>query len=82
MLLLTRKTDESIVIGDDIVIKVVSAEDGRVKLGISAPGDVSIHRLEVYQSIQEENRQAAVNREISMKDIDGLLNTKKMPPKG
>ncbi len=81
MLLLTRKIDESIVIGDDIIIKVVSAEDGKVKLGISAPRDVSIHRFEVYLSIQEENRQAAVNKEISMKDLDSLIKTKKIPEK-
>ncbi|MBA1334007.1 MAG: Carbon storage regulator [Firmicutes bacterium] len=77
MLVLTRKIDESIVIGDDIVIKVVSVEDGKVKLGISAPKDMSIHRHEVYRSIQEENREAVVNKEISIKDLDSILKVKK-----
>jgi len=77
VLVLTRKIDESIVIGDDIVIKVVSVEDGKVKLGISAPKDMSIHRHEVYRSIQEENREAVVNKEISIKDLDSILKVKK-----
>lgn len=73
MLVLTRRPDESIVIGDDILIKVISMEDGKVKLGVSAPRDVSIHRLEVYQSIQQQNIEAVLNREISVKDLDNLL---------
>ncbi len=82
MLILTRKQDESIVIGEDIIIKVVGVEDGRVKLGISAPKDVSIHRHEVYEAIQQENREAVVNREISIKDLDILIQNKKKPKQG
>jgi carbon storage regulator len=77
LLVLTRRPDESIVIGDDIIIKVISMEDGKVKLGISAPRDVSIHRLEVYQSIQQQNMEAALSREVSIKDLDNLLKAKK-----
>lgn len=82
MLILTRKIDESIVIGDDIVIKVISVEDGKVKLGVSAPRDISIHRLEVYQSIQEENREAVIDKEISIKDLDSILKVKKTNEEG
>ncbi|ERP39371.1 carbon storage regulator CsrA [Chitinivibrio alkaliphilus] len=58
MLVLTRKIDEAIRIGDDIVIKIVQANNNSVKIGIEAPRSVSINREEVYQRIQEENRQA------------------------
>ncbi|MDD3297990.1 MAG: carbon storage regulator CsrA [Firmicutes bacterium] len=82
MLILTRKKDESIVIGNDIVIKVVDVEEGRVKLGISAPGDVSIHRYEIYQAIQQENKEAAINRQVSIKDLDTLIKGKKTKEQG
>ncbi|MEA1982290.1 MAG: carbon storage regulator CsrA [Campylobacterota bacterium] len=55
MLVLARKLDESIVIGDDIVVKVVSIENGVVKLGIDAPREVSIIRDELIQEVKERN---------------------------
>lgn len=58
MLVLTRKTDESIVIGDDIVIKIVDVTGKSVKLGVDAPRDVAVYRQEVYDAIREENLQA------------------------
>lgn len=59
MLVLTRKTNESIQIGDDIEIKVIGIEGEQVKLGISAPKSVEIHRKEIYVDIQEQNNAAA-----------------------
>lgn len=59
MLVLNRKSGESIKIGDDIEIKVVSIEGGQVKLGIEAPRHIDIHRKEVYVSIEEENKEAS-----------------------
>lgn len=59
MLVLTRNKDESIQIGDDIEIKVLSIDGDQVKLGIEAPKSVDIHRKEIYMSIQEENSEAA-----------------------
>lgn len=59
MLVLTRKEDESIMIGDSTEIKVLDIKENQVKLGIVAPRDVTVHRREVYQAIQEENAQAA-----------------------
>lgn len=55
MLVLSRKTDESIVIGDDIIVKIVSIEKGIVKLGISAPKEVSIVRNELLEDIKDAN---------------------------
>ncbi|ANB58902.1 carbon storage regulator [Anoxybacillus sp. B7M1] len=74
MLVLTRKKNESIMIGDSIEIKVLSVEGEQVKLGIIAPKHVDIHRKEIYLSIQEENRQAA---DISTKLLQQLKNNKK-----
>jgi len=58
MLVLARKLDESIVIGDNIVVKVVSIENGVVKLGIDAPQDISIMRNELLEEVKEQNRAA------------------------
>ncbi len=59
MLVLTRKEDESIMIGDDIEVKVLDLKESQVKLGIVAPKSVAVHRREVYLAIQSENTQAA-----------------------
>jgi carbon storage regulator len=53
MLILARKRNEQIVIGDDIVVTVVAIRGGNVRLGIEAPGSVSVHRKEVYEAIQK-----------------------------
>ncbi|MCG3210100.1 MAG: Translational regulator CsrA [Anaerolineae bacterium] len=58
MLVLGRKPNESLLIGDDIVITVLSVEGDRVKIGISAPGNVRILRQELYDAIKEENLRA------------------------
>ena len=59
MLILNRKADESIKIGDDIEIKVLSVEGSQVRIGIDAPSNLEIHRKEIYLAIQEENKAAA-----------------------
>ena len=56
MLVLTRKLGETIVIGDDIVIKVVDIHGKQIRLGIEAPTEISIFRGEIYERIQEENQ--------------------------
>lgn len=68
MLILSRKKDESIVIGDNIEVTVISIEEGKVKLGISAPKDIDIHRKEIFIEIQEENKKAAQGS-LNLKDL-------------
>jgi carbon storage regulator len=59
MLILTRKLGESIAIGDDIKITFLDIKGKQLRIGIEAPKNVSVHRDEIYQAIQEQNRQAA-----------------------
>jgi carbon storage regulator len=59
MLVLTRKLQEAIKIGEDIELTVLSIDGDQVKLGISAPKHIDIHRKEVFLSIQQENSKAA-----------------------
>jgi len=80
MLVLTRKVNESINIGNDIEIFVVEIKDDHVKIGIKAPKDVPVHRAEVYKSIIEENSLAASAPEAALQDISEIL-TKKNPRK-
>ena len=54
MLILTRKKDESLRIGEDITITVVSVSGGHVRLGIEAPRDLPVHRSEIYDRIADE----------------------------
>jgi len=62
MLVLSRNTDESIVIGNDITITVVAIRGDKVRLGIDAPREIPVHRLEVYQAIAEQqNPQSATS---------------------
>ena len=58
MLVVKRKKDESILIGDDIEIKIAKIEDGSVKIAIKAPKDITILRKEVYERVKEENKRA------------------------
>ena len=54
MLVLSRQKDESIVIGDDIEITIVDVRGDKVRLGINAPREISVHRKEIYEAIQRE----------------------------
>lgn len=65
MLVLSRQRDESIIIGDNVVITVVDVRGDKVRLGIDAPVEIPVHRREVYEAIQRENRRAS---EISADD--------------
>ena len=58
MLVLSRQRDESIVIGDNVVVTIVDIRGDKVRLGIEAPGEIPVHRQEVYEAIQRENRKA------------------------
>ena len=56
MLVLSRHRDEAIQIGDNVTIKVVEIRGDKVRLGIDAPNDVFVHRMEVYEAIQREHK--------------------------
>lgn len=58
MLVLSRQRDESIVIGDKVVVTIVDIRGDKVRLGIEAPEEIPVHRQEVYEAIQRENRKA------------------------
>jgi carbon storage regulator len=59
MLVLTRKKGQSLMIGNEIEISIVDIQGDQVRIGINAPRTVSIHRKEVFEEIQQENRQAS-----------------------
>lgn len=61
MLVLSRKRDERIVIGGNIVITVIEVRGDKVRLGIEAPADVPVHRQEIYDAIQRNNASGAVD---------------------
>jgi carbon storage regulator len=64
MLVLSRKKGESIIIGDQIEVKVLSIEGEQVKLGIVAPQTVKVHRSEVFEAIQQQNEEALQSENI------------------
>ncbi len=59
MLVLSRKINQAIMVGDDVRIVIVAVERDQVKVGIEAPRDIPVHRSEVYEEIQRANRLAA-----------------------
>lgn len=69
MLVLSRQRDESIMIGDNIVVTIVDIRGDKVRLGINAPSEIPVHRQEVYEAIQRENLRAA---QLDPKDTKGL----------
>ena len=64
MLVLKRKSGESIIVNENIEIKIIEIEEGRIKIGIEAPKDVSILRKEVLDEAHMENKQASENKNI------------------
>jgi carbon storage regulator len=76
MLVLTRKLGESIAIDDHIKIVVVQIKGKQVRLGIKAPRETKIHREEVYQSIQDQNTEAAQSDIGSLSDLSAELHKK------
>jgi carbon storage regulator len=87
MLVLSRQKDETIMIGDDIEITVVDIRGDKVRLGITAPPHIPVHRKEVYEAIQRENRAAANLRPDQIPHVGSLANRrdkdkpKEEPPK-
>ena len=79
MLVLSRRPGESITIGDDVVVTIISIAGGQVRLGISAPRNVQILREEVYTVMQEENQAAAdgLSNKQQLDEMQTLLRGKK-----
>jgi len=69
MLVLSRHRDESIMIGDEIVVTIVDIRGDKVRLGIDAPQDIPVHRQEVYDAIQRENRKASQVQPKETRDV-------------
>jgi carbon storage regulator len=69
MLVLSRHRDESIMIGDEIVVTIVDIRGDKVRLGIDAPQDIPVHRQEVYEAIQRENRKASQVQPSETRDV-------------
>ena len=68
MLVLSRQRDETIMIGDDVEITIVDIRGDKVRLGITAPRHIQVHRKEVYDAIKRENEQAAKMKPKDMTD--------------
>jgi carbon storage regulator len=74
MLVLTRKSNQSIMIGDDIEVSVLSVAGEKVRIGIQAPREIPVFRKEVYLEIQQEQAAAAGEA-----DVDGALSRLSRP---
>jgi len=74
MLVITRKEDESFLIGDDIEIKIIEAEDGRVKIGIEAPRDKKIVRKEILEEVTDTNKKSLFD--MNSKELADFLKDK------
>lgn len=68
MLVLTRKPGETVMLGEDIQVKIVSVDGDQVKIGIEAPRAMKIYRREVYEAIQQENEAALEANDLSVLD--------------
>lgn len=78
MLVLTRKVGEGIAIGDDVKIVVMQIKGKQVRLGIKASPQTVVHREEVYERIQEENKRASQSAGDGLSQVAGVFGTQ--PP--
>jgi carbon storage regulator len=74
MLVLSRQKNEAIMIGDDIEIIVVDVRGDRVRLGITAPKEVPVHRKEIYEAIRRENIEASRSSLADLAELDKLIS--------
>lgn len=81
MLVLTRKTGERLVIGDDVVITVVEVKGESIRLAIEAPKEVKIYRGELYDAIVAENRLAVEHTNRELADLKNIRKIFEKPTK-
>ncbi|MCH7720890.1 MAG: carbon storage regulator CsrA [Planctomycetes bacterium] len=77
MLVLSRMRDQTIMIGDDVAITIVDIRGDKVRLGITAPSHIPVHRKEVYDAIQAENVRAA---QLNPEDVSPVTKASKIRP--
>lgn len=82
MLVLSRQRDESIMIGDAIVVTIVDIRGDKVRLGINAPAEIPVHRQEVYEAIQRENLRASQLQPGDTQDIGKFAGRSHAPRSG
>ena len=82
MLVLSRQRDESIMIGDTIVVTIVDIRGDKVRLGINAPAEIPVHRQEVYEAIQRENIRASRLEPGDTQDLGKLAGRGAQPRHG
>jgi carbon storage regulator len=76
LLILTRKIGETVAIGDEVKVRVVDVKGRQVRLGITAPPALAVHREEVFQRIQEQNRRSVAPALSDLEALAGLLRPK------
>lgn len=73
MLVLTRKSNESVILGDNIEVKVLGVRGDQVSLGFSAPMEMNINRKEIYEAILAANKEAAEQSDVPLDALRGLF---------
>ena len=76
MLILSRKIEESLNIGDSVTIKILGIHDGQVKIGIEAPKEIKVYRTEIYRLIRNENQEAARVERTAVSKAAGMMRKK------
>jgi carbon storage regulator len=74
MLVLSRRAGESVVVGDDVVVTVLDVRGDVVRIGITAPRAIQVHREEVYRELQQANREAALPGHLADAALGALLS--------
>jgi len=82
MLVLSRQRDESIIIGDNIVVTIVDIRGDKVRLGIQAPTEIPVHRREIFEAIQRENLRASQLDPKETRELTGLRTDSTNPVGG
>ncbi|HEX3004823.1 MAG TPA: carbon storage regulator CsrA [Angustibacter sp.] len=77
MLVLTRRIGESLVIGDDVVIRVLDVKGDVVRIGVDAPRHVQIHRQEVYEAVMAANRAAAASSDAGLSALQDAVQQRR-----